>query len=105
MSESHKRLTAAAVRYMRVVANTPFSLAEEWLRDRLEHDVKVADGLIPAGIDCTATAFQELTDRGKREIEITCRCIEGPLQATGYIYIAEDGSTEIDQDIKIESLT
>jgi hypothetical protein len=105
MLEAHKRLTAAATAFMRVVAGIPFSRAEEWLRDRMEHDVELAAGLVPAGIDCTATAFQELTDRGKREIEIACSCVEGALQATGYVYIAEDGSSEIDDDVKIELLT
>ena len=83
----------------------PFSRAEEWLRDRQEHDVELAAGSVPAGIDCTATAFQELTDRGKREIEIVCLCVDGALQATGYVYIAEDGSSEIDEDVKVEPST
>ena len=105
MAETHNKLGACAVNFMRAVAAIPFVKAEQWLRDRLEHEVEVTDGSIPTEIYCSATAFQELTDRGKREIEIMCCCIEGSTQATGYVYVAEDGSTEVDREIKIEPMT
>lgn len=88
---------------MQTVSKIPFVKAEGWLRDRDEYSIEVPGDVIPESVSCTAMAIQEFNEHGQRQIEITCSCFAGETQAIGHVYISEDGTSEIDPEVRIDS--
>jgi hypothetical protein len=90
---------------MQTVSKIPFEKAEEWLRERDEYSIDLPGEIVPENVSCTAMAIQEFDEHGKRQIEITCSCFAGATQAIGHVYISEDGTSEIDPEVRVGPAT
>lgn len=99
---AHEQFLSYARAFIEAVSKIPFAQAEVWLAEQGEYFIETPKGAIPEEVNCSIIPLQEFNDCGRREIELMCGCYAEGMQAIGYVYLVEDGTSEVSPDIRIE---